>query len=197
MRTALLAMAVLAATIVLPATATAGNWYGATGNTGCGGNMQDNDDMTYHRDDSLSSEMNSAHAYALRNAVRPTNINLQSEHSSAKSHTDVVMFGPNYTGSFCGFIWHGSSGGTLLGYASCRRLSGSKCDQFHIYTDRSWEETVTTNRRRAHACHELGHTLGLVHPAGSAEDEDESCVGNSSQLDYSDHDKDDHINENY
>ena len=45
-RAAVLATAVLAATIAFPATAGADNWYGATGNTICGGNMQDNDDRT-------------------------------------------------------------------------------------------------------------------------------------------------------
>ena len=176
-------------------TASAENWYGATGNVTCGGNMQDNNDMTYHRLSGLSSTLFAAYTYALKNAVLPTDIDLQSEQSSPDSNTDVVMQEANYTGSWCGHTWHGGSGSVIVGYASCESLSGSKCQSFNIFTDQSWEVNQTTTRRRNHACHELGHTLGLIHP-GSDEEQNSSCLYSKSELDYSDHDKE-HINENY
>ncbi len=190
----LIVLALTMATI--PATSvTAENWYGATGNVTCGGNMQDNDDMTYHRSSGLSSALFSAYTYALNNAVSPTDIDLQPEQSSPDDNTDVVMQEANYTGTWCGHTWHGGSGTVIVGYASCESLSGSKCQSFNIYTDQSWEVNQTTTSRRNHACHELGHTLGLIHP-DSDEERDSSCLYSRSELDYSDHDKE-HINDNY
>lgn len=187
---------VLAIAIALSIPASAANWYGATGNTGCGGNMQDDKYMWYHRDSSLSSSVYNAYRYALNNAVLPTDVVLKPEVSNPNSNTDVVIFGKDYAGSWCGYVWHGSSGGTLIGYASCNNLSGSRCNRFDVYTDKSWSDGESSLRLRTHACHELGHTLGLIHPSGAGEDESSSCVGHWSQRDYSDHDKE-HINENY
>ena len=195
MQLATFAISIMFAFLISILPVSAGNWYGATGNVTCGGNMQDNDDMTYHRSSGLSSALFDAYTYALNNAVLPTAINLQPEQSSPDSNTDVVMHEANYTGTWCGHTWHGGSGSVIVGYASCESLSGSKCQSFNIYTDQSWEVNQTTTRRRNHACHELGHTLGLIHP-NSNQQRDSSCLYSSTALDYSDHDKG-HINDKY
>lgn len=196
MRYLIVALAVISTSLAVSAPVSAGNWYGATGNVTCGGNMQDNRDMTYHRDSGLPSAFNSAAAYALNNAVLPTDINLKAEQSSPNSNTDVVIQEANYTGTWCGFTWHGGGGSVIVGYASCESLSGSKCQSFNTYTDQSWEVSQTTTGRRNHACHELGHTLGLAHP-DSTEDRTNSCLYSTTKLGYSNHDIDVHINVEY
>ena len=209
-RAAVLATAVLAATIAFPATAGADNWYGATGNTICGGNMQDNDDMTYHRHSSLTSALRSAFGYAINNAVADLdNIDLHSEQTSPNYNTDVVMKSGDYVGIWCGRYWHSTpeedipvsarDANRLIGVASCVTTSGASggsCQRFHIYIDESWATGKSTDSLRRLACHETGHTLGLSHPTGDDEDEESSCMGSWTSRYYSDHDES-HIDDNY
>ncbi|MDX2342331.1 MAG: hypothetical protein QNL12_00650, partial [Acidimicrobiia bacterium] len=170
LRMLLVAGALLVALVVVQLTAVppvaANNWYGSTGNTGCGGNMQDSTTMTYYRE-SLGTSWYNAVAYAINNAVIPTDVLMAAESTSHGSTVDVVLQDANYTGTWCGYTWH--SGGSLIGYTNCQSLTGSDCNHFHIYSDTSWMTSQTTTRLRNHACHELGHSLGLIHPTSSQE----------------------------
>lgn len=65
-----------------------------------------------------------------------------------------------------------------------------------IYTDRSWEINATTTTRLRHACHEIGHALGLSHPSGT--DPTNTCMAtDQTMVNYSNHEIKDHINANY
>lgn len=152
-----------------PAPAHATNWYGASGGTGCTGNMQTGSTMYYVRDSSLSSNMYNGVAWALNNRVAPTDVTVAAEQSSPSSSTDVVYYEANYSGAYCGNVWHGSSGGTMVGFASCQTAIWglNTCSRFHIYFDQSWDvaSTTTQTKRQNLATHETGHSLGLKHTA--------------------------------
>lgn len=155
--------------------------------------MQDGTTMTFFRD-GLTTALYNAYAYAINNAVAPTDVAVAAESTSHVNETvDVAMLDADYVNTFCGFTWH--SAGSLIGYTSCRTLSGSRCDHFHIYSDTSWTVNQTTARLRNHACHELGHSLGLIHPS-STQQRDDSCLYDTTELTYSGHDEG-HIDGNY
>jgi hypothetical protein len=175
--------------------ASANNWYGATGATGCGGNMQDNSTLTYNRSGVGPVAMRDAINWALTNRIEPTDISVAVEQAAANGSTDVVYFESNYVNSFCGFTWH--SAGTLLAYTSCKSLSGSRCDRFDVLLDQSWEIGATTTLRQNLATHETGHALGLQHPVGGVPAS--TVMGdwpNVSQFD-GPHEVTGHINTNY
>lgn len=180
--------------------AEATNWYGPTSSVSwCHGNMQDNSQMTYHRS-GLSWGMWDAVATTLAYDVSPTDIELQSEHSSPNANTDVVYFESNYSGlrATCGttnYYWHGTSGvpsgsTVAIGWANCQSLSGSRCQRFNVYFDSSWTSGASAVGRLHLACHESGHALGLKH--GS----DSSCISESSGTLLSSHDRG-HVDANY
>lgn len=157
--------------------------------------MQDNSDMTYYRSN-LTPNLYNAVAYAVNTVVAPTDVNVQTEQSAPNGDTDVVYNEADYTGSWCGYTWH--SVGSLVGYTYCASLSGSKCQRFDIYTDYSWEVTVTTTLRRRHACHEIGHSLGLDHPSAANGAPSTTCMAAGIYTTYDQtHEVVGHINPNY
>lgn len=155
---ALLATALLTG---LPSLARAGNWFGATGGTGClAGNMQDNNQLTFRR-----AQLTSLNSNAVINTifadVAPTDITVLGEDSDPNPWTDIIYGDADYAG-YCGFSWH-PDGGTI-GHTNCVALSGSKCQQFHIRFDVSWTCCQSwTEAPYNLACHETGHALGLKH----------------------------------
>lgn len=171
--------------------AAANNFYGATGDSPCGGNMQDSGVMTWYRQDLEYSH--GATSDAIINAVVPTDVVVAAESSSHGAGVDVVYQDFNYTGSICGITWHPA--GTLVGYTSCVTLSGAKCDHFHVLYDTSYTSGLTVQQKRNLACHETGHSLGLSHPDAD-EQRNDSCMYDVTEKTYSDHDLD-HINDNY
>lgn len=183
--------------VILPTSPAAyGNWYGATGSTGpCNGNMQDNSTVTWHRTSGLSPEMMTAVSQNMWSNVDPTDLTVQAELGSPDGNTDIVYNEADYVGTFCGtYTWH--SAGSVIGLTQCMSLSGSKCQRFDIYTDRSWEINATTTTRLRHACHEIGHALGLSHPSGT--DPTNTCMAtDQTMVNYSNHEIKDHINANY
>lgn len=197
---ALIALMMLGTTAIStgmpPAEAT--NFSGVTGGTSCtANNMQDNDDMTYFRS-SLTTRMFNAVANTLLNDVIPTDIDLQPEHSSATENTDVVYFDLDYS-TTCGFDWHPDDPGDpdtnfVIGMAQCAQLSGSsRCQRFHVRFDTSFTDTIGNDFARTLACHETGHTLGLLHRNSTG------CMPATVPANahfYNAHDID-HVNDNY
>lgn len=177
------------------------NWYGASGGTGCSGNMQDNSTMTFHRDINVQSDANLHNAIAKvhNEEVTPSDLTVQSEQVSPDSNTDVVYHNSDYVGNYCGYTWHspGSSGSSsLIGFVACAALSGSKCQRFDVYLDRSWTSGRTRSELERFACHEIGHALGLIHPS-SSNGGTTSCVSSGHPVfGYSAHDVS-HLNANY
>jgi hypothetical protein len=172
------------------------NFTGGTGASGCAANAQDNSTMTWHRTSGLSTAMRSAVAYALTYHVNPTDITVATEQATPDGNTDVVYYEADYANNFCGFTWH--SAGNLIGYTYCRTTSGANggtCQGFNIYIDQSWEVGTTTTLRRSMACHETGHSLGLMHP-GTGIDQSTCVSGPNSFVGYSSHEIG-HINSFY
>lgn len=158
--------AAFVAVVAVSSSASAHSFSGASGQTGCGVNAQDNGTMTYRRHTGLTTAMRNAVASTLANRVAPTDMTVAAELSSIDSNTDVVYWQANYTGSWCGGRWHegpGSHTGGWVGYAYCRSLSGQRCQRSDVYFDQSFEVNATTTERLWLACHETGHTLGLQH----------------------------------
>lgn len=180
--------------VAVPA-AQATNFSGATSGTGCfANNMQDNRDYTYHRS-SLTTRMYSAVANVLNNQIAPTDITVKAEQATPDGNTDVVMYDADYS-THCGFDWHpdGPDPDTnwIAGLAECASLSGSRCQRFNVRWDTSLTDTLNDNGARTWACHELGHTLGLLH-------RNEACMPATvpaNQPGYSTHDIA-HVNANY
>lgn len=97
----------------------------------------------------------------------PTDIDLQAEQSSPDTNTDVVYIDADYA-TTCGFDWHPDDAADpdtnfVAGMAECRTLSGSKCQRFDVRFDTSFTNTINANYAATFACHETGHTLGLLH----------------------------------
>lgn len=191
---------VLAAGLSVLATvgsASANNFYGATGLSGCNGNMQDNKDMTWFRTSGLTANMRTAVGTSLNNEVSPTAINLLSERVAADAFTDVVYLEANYS-SYCGQTFHPA--GSTVGYTSCNSLNGSRCERFDIRLDQSWDVSAlaTQTKRQNLATHETGHSLGLIHPtAGNGAPTGTVMADWTIFVAYSISHETDHLNANY
>ena len=106
--------------------------------------------------------MQSASNYARTEAMEPTD--LVTSVVSATTSPNVVVADANWA-SLCGFVWwsSSSSGGGLVGLATCDSLSGSSCAKHSVYYQEPFTSSTTTSNRRGLACHEFGHTVGLIH----------------------------------
>lgn len=145
------------------APAGASNFSGATGATGCGGgspvNMADNA-AHYFWYDSLTNGVENAQNNTRSSDYDPTDVNTFDD-SSAKPTTDVIVRDQDYS-TFCGYSWH--PGGGLWGLATCNSVNGAdECESHDVRYDISYIEVATQAERRGLACHETGHSLGLMH----------------------------------
>jgi hypothetical protein len=180
--------------IVFATPASASNFSGPTGATGCGPymvNMQDNSTMTYARVN-LTSQFYNAVAFALNTDVAPTDVTVAAELSAPDGNTDVVFYDGLYS-TFCGLKWGNPNSPSIAGAAICQTLSGSKCQQSNVRFSEYFATASSVTYVRALACHEIGHTLGLLH-----REENTGCMPEGASLSpfYTPHDIV-HLNANY
>lgn len=182
---------VAGASLLLPSTAWAHNFSGATRGTACANNMTDNRDHFFSYD-ALSAATTAAVNWSRSRNYDPTDLNTYTE-SRRTSQTDVVVFDADYEGTTCGVRWKSDSGGGggAIGMALCQSLSGARCQQFFVYFDTDFMGPAPTGQELSLACHELGHTVGLLHAAGG-------CLATplSGSTALTEHDRA-HINSNY
>ncbi len=104
--------------------------------------------------------------------------------ASGNSATDAYIRDQNYTNQ-CFRAWHGASGGYIIGLRQCIAINGAgECERSDIRFDTSFYPGRSAEEIRSLACHEVGHSLGLMHRA-------EQCMTETanSAIIYSDHDK--------
>ncbi len=165
----------------------AGNHVGATGSTSCSSlNMMEtsNSVLTYNRV-FLTAPMYNAVAWALNNAVAPTDLTVSYD-PTVDTSTDAVYYDWDYS-TTCGFTWHPA--GTVVAMAQCKYLTGAACDRHHVRFDTSASAGWSTDQARHVACHETGHVFGITHTSGSA-----TCMASWSYKLYSTHERVDIIN---
>lgn len=146
--------------------AVAAHFSGATGGTGCNGglNRAINADHTYYYDGLTSTDSN-AMDWTRSNNMNPTNMNT-SKVSQLAGGTDVRVEDDNYT-NFCGAVWLStdSPNSGAVGLVTCATLesNGDKCKQHVLRMNTYFTNNTTTANTRGLACHENGHTVGLMH----------------------------------
>lgn len=153
--------------LILAPKAWAGNFYGATGRTGCNsGNMADNDGHNFQFT-ALSSVMSGPTTWVIDNAFDPTPIDSWMD-QTPDEHTDVRVTDAWYH-TLCGYDWwgedeNGNEEPGVAGLATCEDTTNNdRCDQFIVRFNLYYADDVSTDRRRNLACHEIGHTVGLMH----------------------------------
>lgn len=147
--------------------------------------------MTYSRQD-LTPQFYSAVSYALNTDIVPTDIQLAAEDNTPDGNTDVIYY-DNYYTTYCGLNWGNPYSPSILGATICQTLSGSKCQQSFILFSEYYATASSVAYHRSIACHETGHSVGLLHRADST-----GCMTSSPGLMplYTPHDIV-HINANY
>lgn len=156
--------------------------------------MADNKDH-YFWYTALTAASTTAANGARINDLNPTNINTFMD-DVLTSQTDVEVQDADYTGAWCGGQWlEPAYPNGWIGFAYCRALSGSKCQQFVVYFDTDYMGPSTAAQELALACHEFGHTVGLTHATATQG----GCMqtGPHSITNYSNHDRDSHLNVAY
>lgn len=154
-------VALLGTAVAIPGTAQAYNWSGATGVTGCtGANMADNWAHYFYYDSSVTADMKDAIGAVRVNTYNPTDVETYTL-TSVTSYTDVVTYMNDYS-TYCGYSWHPSSGG-VVALVTCVSLTGSRCQKHEMRFDLSYVQSTSAAEDRHIACHEVGHTLGLLH----------------------------------
>lgn len=161
--TTVLSLALLTVAAFPSNSAWATNFSGASGATGCGGvNMADNATHSFWYD-SLSTDAQIAVNQTRTSNYNPTDLDTVNE-DVPDSLTDVLTYDEDYEGTTCGSVWQsGAALGGLAGFTQCLSLSGSRCQQFAVYFDNDFMGPRSTGDERWLACHEVGHTVGLMH----------------------------------
>jgi hypothetical protein len=123
-------------------------------------------DLTVWRESSISSTGKSNIAWVLNNRFAPTDLNVEfvASHSySGGAETDII------------YQSRSDTPGGAAGWAGCDdAVSSTKCDQHYV----TW---LTSTPSQGQACHETGHSVGLVHgsdnsPALSDNDSSLKCM---------------------
>lgn len=140
----------------------AGNFSGASGNTGCNGGVNKTDNATqWYWYDSLQSNVSAAQNWVRNNVYEAIAGLSTTNDTSEKSTTDAIVRDQNYT-DYCGKNWHPAGG--VWGNTSCNTLNGAnECESHVIRYDNSYMNSTTQDNRRGLACHETGHSWGLQH----------------------------------
>lgn len=179
-----------------PSAAQASNFSGATGaggGSGCVNNMADNGNH-YVWYESLAAATSSALNSTRTGDYDPTDLNTYDE-DILTTQTDVVAYDYDYESTICGLAWmNAPGGGGVFGAARCMIVvaSNGKCDQFRLDFDNDFMGPESTTNEVMLACHEFGHSVGLLHTS------DDYCMqqGRGHAPDLSAHDIA-HINANY
>lgn len=173
-------------TFATPAQST--NFSGITGLTGCNLNAADNRSHGYFYNTSqMVQYMIDATNWSRVNNADPTDLNTVLE-STLTTATDVVGYSGDFSGTTClgTYTWCCEAGSGIVGVVICESInSASECEQHKLYYDTDALVGGTTNYRRAVACHENGHTVGLAHIGGSCMNDpaNEAQIGWSSTHD--------------
>jgi hypothetical protein len=165
MRKLVLIVGALLLPAILVPSASADNFSGATGSTGC--TLLNMADTYVHTFFYSSVESN------MITAIRANNTDIEnrsevdtSELSSVSSTTDVVVYDLNYT-TYCGFVWDDPLN-NMFGLATCVSTNSAReCEKHEVRFDTPDMNAFTSNQRRSAACEEVGHSLGLKHRNGS------------------------------
>lgn len=105
----------------------------------------------------LSSGMNTAAVWALDNQYNTLDMDVIYA-ASVNSTTDAVLYDQNYS-TYCGINWNSASG-----LSSCvARNAVRECEKNEVRWDNSTVDGWNVSQRRFIACHEIGHSVGLVH----------------------------------
>lgn len=132
------------------------------GGTGCHPlNLADNSDHTFAFDN-VTDEMKNATNWVRTEILNPTVLFTSVVQETSNTH--VVTYDRQYTG-FCGYDWwEPSSHNGIIGIATCASLTGTGiCQRHEIRYNTAWTNLVSVSSRRALACHENGHAVGIKH----------------------------------
>lgn len=147
-----------------------GDMVGVTGDTGCQLNVADNATHGFYYGN-LTGKVADAVTHSRLNNLNPTDIDTVREYT-VDDATDVKVYDAYYDSGYCGMASYSAS--TLdgwIGVTTCDSLnSAGECEQHAVRFDLDFSETHSTTKMQELACHELGHTVGLLHfPPGSTE----------------------------
>jgi hypothetical protein len=105
----------------------------------------------------LTSYMNAESQYALDYAYNVNDPDVTYV-GSVDAFTDVVAYNQYYT-TYCGVPWN-----SVAGMTTCvSRNSVNECEKHEVRYDLNDMAGGTQTFRRNEACHEMGHSFGLVH----------------------------------
>lgn len=155
------------------------------GKTGCDGPVYRADNKThYYAFTGATQVMQDATKWADNNSIGFTVVDAVLR-PDVTSQTDVKVTDYPYSG-LCGYTWYGPGVGGLVGLYVCEtNLSNGRCQQAIVRYNTNYTNTASTDSRRSVACHEMGHSLGLLHRDGSC-----MAAGEDAAPYYSPHDKD-------
>ena len=177
---------------VLPGVASATNWAGASGNTGCSSTLNKADNRTHYvwYNSGLRSDGAQATNQARNDNLNPTAVNTVDD-SSSNADTDAVVYSQYYT-TFCGIDWSSSAGFTMCVSTN----PANECERHEIRYNEAALDQLSDSNDKSLACHELGHSVGLKHRQVDGE-VGNGCMDNNHWYGgYTGHDED-HLSAHY